>query len=166
MSETYLEPAEWYATLPSAFVSACLLLTDAEDRVLLVKPNYRPGWSFPGGITEAGEAPHDCAVREVAEELGVTVEAGGLLVVHWSPPAGDRPRSMINFLFDGGVLPDPDLIRLQVEELDDAAFLPWDTAATLLPAHSAARLPAARQARGNGRPVYLPDGLSVPEDHV
>ncbi|WP_031160627.1 NUDIX hydrolase [Streptosporangium roseum] len=43
--------------------------TDAEDRVLLVKPNYRPGWSFPYGVVEAGEAPHDGAVREVAEEL-------------------------------------------------------------------------------------------------
>ncbi|MER5322790.1 NUDIX hydrolase [Streptosporangium roseum] len=159
MSKTYLEPAEWYATLPSVFTSACLLLTDTEDRVLLVKPNYRPGWSFPGGIVEAGEAPHDGAVREVAEELGVSVEAGELLVVHWSPPSEERPRSMINFLFDGGVLSDPARIRLQVEELDDAAFFPWDTAVTLLPAHTAARLPAARLARRDRRPVYLPGGL-------
>ncbi|GAA2884462.1 NUDIX hydrolase [Streptosporangium fragile] len=159
MSDTYLEPAEWHATLPSVFTSACLLITDTEDRVLLVKPNYRPGWNFPGGIIEAGEAPHDCAAREAMEELGVPVEAGGLLVVHWSPPRRDLPRSMINFMFDGGVLDDPARIRLQEEELDDAAFLPWDTAVTLLPSHIAARLPAARRARQERRPVYLPSGL-------
>ncbi|MDP9841047.1 NUDIX domain-containing protein [Streptosporangium lutulentum] len=156
MSTPYLEPTEWYAGLPSVFTSACLLLTDARDHVLLVKPNYRPGWGFPGGITEAGEAPHDCAMREAAEELGVSVRAEDLLVVHWLPPSGERPRSMINFMFDGGVLSDPGRIRLQVEELDDAAFFPWDTAATLLPANIAARLPAAHRARGSRCPVYLP----------
>jgi hypothetical protein len=40
---------------------------------------------------------------------------------------------MINFMFDGGVLSDPGRIRLQVEELDDATFFPWNIAATLLP---------------------------------
>ncbi|GGP84981.1 NUDIX domain-containing protein [Streptosporangium pseudovulgare] len=158
MSKVFLEPAEWYATLPSVFTSAAVLITDADDRVLLVKPNYRPGWSFPGGIVENGEAPHDCAAREAMEELGVQVEVGGLLVVHWSPPAGDRPRSMVNFLFDGGVLDDPSRIRLQADELDDAAFLAWDTAVTLLPEVSAPRLPAARLARRERRPVYLPGG--------
>ncbi len=157
MSEPYPDPADWYATLPSVFVSACMLLTDAEDRVLLVKPNYRPGWNFPGGIVEEGEAPHDGATREVAEELGVSVKAGELLVVQWIPPARDRPRAMINFMFDGGVLDDPARIRLQVAELDEAAFLPWDAAAPLLPAHVAPRLAAGRLARENQHPVYLPD---------
>ncbi|MFF3444105.1 NUDIX domain-containing protein [Streptosporangium sp. NPDC002721] len=156
MSEPYPDPAAWYATLPSVFVSACMLLTDAEDRVLLVKPNYRPGWNFPGGIVEEGEAPHDAATREVAEELGLSVKAGELLVVHWAPPTRERPRAIINFMFDGGVLEDPSLVRLQVEELDEVAFLPWDAAAPLLPAHMAPRLAAGRLARENRSPVYLP----------
>lgn len=159
MSEPYPDPAAWYATLPSVFVSACMLLTDPEDRVLLVKPNYRPGWNFPGGIVEEGEAPHDGAMREVVEELGVSVKAGELLVVHWTPPAKDRPRGLINFMFDGGVLEDPARIRLQAEELDEVAFLPWDTAAPLLPAHIAPRLAAGRLARENQSPVYLPGDL-------
>ncbi|MEU4835572.1 NUDIX hydrolase [Streptosporangium sp. NPDC023615] len=158
MSETYLEPAEWFATLPSVFVSAGMLLTDADDRVLLVKPNYRPGWNFPGGIAEEGEAPHDCAAREIAEELGVSVEPGGLLVVHWSPPLQERPRPLVNFLFDGGVLADPSRIRLQAEELDEVAFLPWGEAAALLPSSLSARLRTARLARADGHPRYLPGG--------
>lgn len=155
VSKPYLDPAEWYASLPSVFASACLLLTDAEDRVLLVKPNYRPYWSIPGGVVEAGETPHDCAAREIAEELGLVVTAGELLVVHWSPPLEERPRPMVNFLFDGGTVDDPSGIRLQTEELDDLVFLPWDEATALLPSHTAARLPSARRARKERQTVYL-----------
>lgn len=141
--------------MPTAYVAAVLLLTDAEDRVLVVKPNYRPYWALPGGVAEAGERPQDCAEREVAEELGVVAGAGELLVVHWSPPQGDRPRPMITFVFDGGTLANPDALRVQREELDDARWVSWEEAAQLHPAMTAARIPAAREARRTGRTVYL-----------
>lgn len=157
VSKPYLDPVTWYATLPTVFTCACLLITDPEDRVLLVKPNYRPTWDFPGGVVEEGEAPHACARREVTEELGVPVEVGELLVVHWSPPSGERPRSLIHFVFDGGVLSDPGQISPEAEELDEVAFLPWHTAATLLEENAATRLHTARLARREGRPVYLSD---------
>ncbi|MFG6195397.1 NUDIX domain-containing protein [Nonomuraea sp. JJY05] len=156
MSKSFLEPAEWYATLPAFYASACVLLTDAEDRVLMVKPNYRPYWAIPGGIMEADEHPHECAVREVDEELGLRVAVTGLLVVDWVLPMGDRPQSMVNFVFDGGTVTDPGQIVLQVSELDDFGFFPWDEAARLLPATTTARIPAARQARKDARTVYLP----------
>lgn len=159
VSKSYLPLAEWFATLPTAFTSACLLLTDPEDRVLLVKPNYRDHWQIPGGIVENHELPHIGAAREIHEELGLVVEAGDLLVVDWSPPLGERPRPMINFLFDGGVVEDPGAIRLQEEELDESAFLPWDQAIDLLPSFASRRLAAGRQARKNRCPIYLPAAL-------
>ena len=44
--------------------------------ILLIKRSYEPFrglWTFPGGGIEAGETPAECAVREVHEEVGLTV---------------------------------------------------------------------------------------------
>lgn len=154
-SEHFVPPAQWYAALPAVHISASVLLTDHDDRVLLVKPNYRPYWAFPGGIAEDTEPPHQCAQRETAEELGIKITLGLLLVVDWAPPQGDRFRPMMNFLFDGGIT-DPADLTLQASELDRLAFCTWDDAATRFPDNTVARIPAARQARNDHRTIYLP----------
>ncbi|RAY10895.1 NUDIX hydrolase [Actinomadura craniellae] len=158
MNKNYVQPAVWYATLPTAYLTAQALFTDERDRVLLVKPNYREHWGFPGGIVEDGEAPHRGVAREVEEELGLTAEIGDLLVLGWHPPEGERPRSTISFLFDAGVIADPGRIRLQYEELDAFEFVPWERAPERLAPGVAPRIPAARRARESGGTVYLPDG--------
>ena len=156
MPKPLLSQADWYASLPAVYVSAAMLITDPAGRVLIVKPNYRPYWGVPGGIVEAGEAPHDGAAREIAEELGLRITAGDLLVVDWLPPEDARPRAITSYLFDGGTLAGLADVRLQEEELDDAEFVTWAEAEARMPAATAARIPAARQARATGRTVYLP----------
>jgi 8-oxo-dGTP diphosphatase len=151
-----LTQAEWFASLPTVYVSAGMLITDAADRVLIVKPNYRPHWGIPGGIVEDGEAPHEGAAREIAEELGLDLPAGDLLVVDWLPAEGTRPRPVLSYLFDGGAIGSDVTIRLQEEELDDAQFVTWAEAEARMAAGAAARVPAARQARLDRRTVYLP----------
>jgi 8-oxo-dGTP diphosphatase len=58
-------------------VAACALV-DADGRVLIAQ---RPAgktmaglWEFPGGKIEAGERPEDTLIRELEEELGITVK--------------------------------------------------------------------------------------------
>ncbi len=156
MPDPLLAAADWFASLPTVYLSASMLITDPADRILLVKPNYRSDWGIPGGIVEADEAPDQCVAREITEELGLHIPAGDLLVVDWMAAAGERPQAIMNFIFDGGILTDAGAIRLQEEELDDAQFLDWAEAEARMPGTSAARVPAARQARQTRRTVYLP----------
>jgi 8-oxo-dGTP diphosphatase len=61
---------------PTILVAAAALV-DVDGRVLIAK---RPAgkqlaglWEFPGGKVETGETPEQCLIRELHEELGITV---------------------------------------------------------------------------------------------
>ena len=57
-------------------VVACALV-DADNRVLIAqRPANKPMaglWEFPGGKVNDGERPEDALIRELSEELGITV---------------------------------------------------------------------------------------------
>jgi len=153
--------AEWYAQLPTMFGAAAALFTNRAGQVLLVKPNYRDHWSLPGGILEHGEPPHAGCRREVAEETGIDLAPGPLLVVDWSPPEGDRPKPIAVFVFDGGMLDDGVRIRLQAEELDGYRFVDPRDLDGYLPPFMSARVAAGLRGRAAGGTVYLPRPLAA-----
>jgi 8-oxo-dGTP diphosphatase len=153
---TFTDTQAWYAGLATMYGAAAALITDPSGRVLLVKPNYRDHWSLPGGVLEDGEPPHCGCAREVAEEVGLQITVGPLLVVDWAAPNHERPRPAVFFVFDGGeVVPDAD-IRLQEEELDDYRFTAPGEFGAYLPSFLEARYSAALHARAAGGAVYLP----------
>ncbi|MEU8210542.1 NUDIX hydrolase [Micromonospora sp. NPDC049044] len=158
---TWTEPATWYANLASFYAAAAALITDPAGSVLLVKPTYRDHWAFPGGYVDEGEYPHDACVREVREELGMTLMVGNLLVIDWAPSAGHRPRAIISFTFDCGSIANLDSVTLLEQELEDVAFFSGEEAERRLPDNVAARVPAAIRARDLSAPLYLAGGATV-----
>ncbi|MFF4791787.1 NUDIX domain-containing protein [Streptomyces sp. NPDC001276] len=144
-------------------VASGVLLFDERDRVLLVDPTYKPGWEFPGGVVEPGEAPARAGMREVAEETGIRLDdVPRLLVVDWEPPAPPAFGGL-RFLFDGGRLDSAAAQRLRLPgpELRDCRFVTEREAADLLPPVRYARLRWALRARERGRAAYLEAGVTV-----
>jgi 8-oxo-dGTP diphosphatase len=154
-----VDPQTWHASLAGVVVAAGALIRDQDGRVLCVKPNYRDYWTLPGGICEAGEAPHLCCAREVAEEVGLDVPVGRLLTIDWQlalPEYGPSARPSMYFIFDGGVVPASAGIVLQADELDDYQFSPLANLADLLaPAGLRRTLAALAVTDGRGA-SYLP----------
>ena len=144
-------------------VAAGVLLFDEDDRVLLVDPTYKPGWEFPGGVVEPGEAPARAGIREVAEELGLELaDVPRLLVVDWEPPVPPGFGGL-RLLFDGGRLAAgraADLL-LPGAELRGWEFADEVEAERMLPPVRFRRLRWALQARARGAVLNLESGTPV-----
>jgi ADP-ribose pyrophosphatase YjhB (NUDIX family) len=152
----WTEPEQWYAQLATQYAAAGALLTDPDGKILLVKPNYREYWTLPGGMVDHGETPEQALHRELKEELGLDLAVGPLLVIDWAPAYAQRPRPIVYFLFDAGVLDPGTDIRLQEAELDEYAYVAPGQVAARAASYTAARLPAALSARATGTTLYLP----------
>ncbi|MFE0641118.1 NUDIX domain-containing protein [Streptomyces sp. NPDC058877] len=144
-------------------LAAGVLLFDEQDRFLLVDPTYKPGWEFPGGVVESGEPPARAGMREVAEEIGLELDAvPKLLLVDWERP---QPPGYggLRLLFDGGTLrtADTERLRLPGAELRGWRFVTEEEAADLLPPVRYRRLRWALRARERGTVLNLEAGVPV-----
>jgi len=90
------------SSLPTKRAIAQGVLRDAEGRVLLCELTYKAEWDLPGGVVDPGESPAHCVVREVREELGISVEVRALLAVNWLPPWRGWSDATV-FVFDLGL---------------------------------------------------------------
>ena len=151
--------AEGNARQPRKRVAADVIVRDEHQRLLLVNPNYKPDWDLPGGMAEANEPPIDAAVRELHEELGLTIAIGELLTVDWIEPHGPWDDTLV-FVFDGGVLSGTAIDALQItdDELSGFRFCTPDEATELLRPYVWQRAANALNAIKTGKARYFHRG--------
>jgi ADP-ribose pyrophosphatase YjhB (NUDIX family) len=146
--------------VPRIPASAGALIFDHEGRLLILKPNYKQGWTIPGGRVDAGgESPWEACRRETREECGLEITSGRLVCVDFLRPKPDRPGGL-RFLFDCGPFSDEQLaaITLQDAEIEEHRFAELSKATTLLSGPLRRRVSAGV---GAERCVYLEDGRAV-----
>ena len=123
----------WLLRRPDQHGVKCLL-TDRDDRVLLVRHTYGSrAWDLPGGSLKRGEPPVDAARREMEEELGVRDAP-------WRPLGEirggvNRRRDTIHIFgaeVDGATLT-PNAVELAATAWFDRGRLPLDTGPYLGP---------------------------------
>ena len=144
--------------MASARAAAGVLFFDADGRVLLVRPAYKPGWDIPGGYLRPAETPTEAAAREVSEELGITPLIGRMLVVDWAPHPDEGDK--ILFVLDGGQLAPEYIAKIQLDpaEITEYAYHDPQLIGQLVIPRLARRVSAACQARAVGELVYLERG--------
>jgi 8-oxo-dGTP pyrophosphatase MutT (NUDIX family) len=135
---------------------------DGEDpKVLLCQLTYKNDWDLPGGVVEVGESPQVAVAREVEEELGLTLEAGPLVLTDWLPPWGGWDDAVC-LVFDGGVHDESivETIVRQQREIRAARFCTLEEAHELCADFTARRLVAAlRNVSDDPGPSYTESGV-------
>lgn len=130
------------------------------ERVLLCQLTYKNDWDLPGGVVEVGESPQLAVSREVEEELGLTIEAGRLVLTDWLPPWGGWDDAVC-LVFDGGVHDEAILetVVRQQREIRAARFCTVEEVHELCADFTARRLVAAlRNLSDNPGPPYTESG--------
>lgn len=153
--------AEGNANQPRKRVSADVILRDAQGRILLVDPTYKPNWDTPGGMAEANEPPKNAAERELREELGLDISLGSLLCVDWVSPHGPWDDLLV-FVYDGGVLSASQIDGLAFgdDELGAYEFCDLQQAEHRLRPYVLRRTQAALAALATHSTAYLHDGAA------
>ena len=96
--------------------------------VLLIRDPYAK-WGLPKGHAEAGEAPHETALREVSEETGLSdLELGPELeTIEWTFRSGDthvHKQATFYLMFSERGVPVPQ----QREGISEAEWVPLESA--------------------------------------
>nr|WP_313505625.1 NUDIX hydrolase [Kocuria rhizophila] len=146
------ELREFIATLPTRRLASAAVIRDENGRVLAVEPNYKDGWTLPGGTVEAGEDPRTGCFREVVEEVGLHLPEGRLIAVTHGVSMGMWGDS-VSFLYDGGRVPSDTPNTVQEEELLSYRWVAPEDLETVMSPGMAVHLRAAIEALESGTVV-------------
>ena len=125
-------PSCGHIAYPRLSPAAMALVWRPGELLLARSPHFAPGrYSALAGFVEAGESLEECIHREVAEEVGVTVED----VRYFGSQSWPFPHSlMVAYTVrwrEGAIVPQPD-------EIEDARWFPLDALPDLPPRFSIA----------------------------
>lgn len=151
-----LSDEEYYSNLPKKHIGAGVLIFNESHQLLIVKPNYKEGWSIPGGGVDIDETPRVAAIRETKEEVGLDLKNIALICVEYTSKKGIKPETL-QFIYYGGELDTNDIsqISLNTNELNEFKFVEISEASTLLNERLQYVIPFCIEAIKNKNTAYI-----------
>jgi len=111
---------EWLAGLPKKSLAVKVIVRSTQGNVLLVKPTYKKSWQLPGGGVEPFEEPREAGMRELTEELGLSINPTNLHIVG---TAFRKEHDNLLLIYEYAVEIDENVsLQLQEEEVEDVRF--------------------------------------------
>jgi 8-oxo-dGTP diphosphatase len=117
------------------FVVAAALTNQVGEILLQRRPDGKQMaglWEFPGGKVDAGESPESALIRELEEELGITVEARDLVPITFASEPLEH-RNLLLLLYrccrwqgDPAPLESPELRWLLPADMHELPMPPAD----------------------------------------
>jgi 8-oxo-dGTP pyrophosphatase MutT (NUDIX family) len=134
-------------------VVVAALITNEAGEYLVVSPEHKNGWIFPGGYVEVGEAPSSACKREMLAELGIEFSGPErLLSIDYRGHLGEY----IMFIFDGGVFTAETIASIKLPPtILEYRFVTADEAMKILRPNSARRLKSILESKHNTGVAYM-----------
>ncbi len=101
------------------------IIENDENKILIVLPTGISTWDLPGGRLNQDEVPKDALLREIQEELGISVEVGNAVFADmWG---NDNPAKIRYFVAFACSLSDPnETFMLEASEISDIKWIGKD----------------------------------------
>lgn len=118
--------------------ACCVFIRDTEGRLLFGKRAVEPclgAWALPGGFMEINESGEDCALREMAEETGLSAVRARLLGVSTSRNRNNNGVLVLGYLVEewwGRITPDSDVSDLRFFSREERPPVPFEAHRELL----------------------------------
>ena len=116
-----LSDEEYFSSLPKKHIGAVVLIFNKKRQLLIVKPNYKDGWSIPGGGVRIDETPMIAALRETKEEVNLDLENIVLVCVEYTNKKGIKPETL-QFIFYGGEIEENEISKIILNENEHSDF--------------------------------------------
>jgi 8-oxo-dGTP diphosphatase len=136
------------------------VITNADGEVLLMRRAYPPeDWVLPGGNAEPDESPVETAIREVREELGITIDPTRMTGVYYQ--RDHRAGEFVHFVFICSMPSSRGAVHDGAEVADYDFFAP-DRLPEPMAYSTRRRILDALSPRPQPLPIVLPPGADQP----
>jgi 8-oxo-dGTP pyrophosphatase MutT (NUDIX family) len=152
---------DYYNRQPGIRTGGGVLIFNRSGDLLLVKPNYRNTWAWPGGGWDPGESPMQVATRECTEEIGRCPTPLLPAFINYIPPRDDGSLDVVHFVFTAELVDDDfiNTLRPQDDEIDDIRFVPIPKLKDYMKPYRVRAVQTYLQHRVANAMLYLEDGL-------